>query len=134
MDATTVLTLLGAALGGAVLAGGITFWWLGRRLRGAAARITHLEQSRQQIGQQVSQARRQVEQLQRELAELRQHGGARSAAASPTGPNSRSDEVFLPLPPSAPSAPSAPGAPGAAPKGGEPPKDPFAPTQILARR
>ncbi|UDF35006.1 UNVERIFIED_ORG: SlyX family protein [Shinella sp. XGS7] len=130
MDATTVLTLLGAALGGAVLAGGITFWWLGRRLRGAAARITHLEQSRQQIGQQVSQARRQVEQLQRELAELRQHGGARSssAAASPTGPNSRSDEVFLPLPPSAPSAP------GAAPKGGEPPKDPFAPTQILARR
>lgn len=128
MDATTVLTLLGAALGGAVLAGGITFWWLGRRLRGAAARITHLEQSRQQIGQQVSQARRQVEQLQRELAELRQHGGARSAAASPTGPNSRSDEVFLPLPP------SAPGAPGTAPKGGEPPKDPFAPTQILARR
>lgn len=128
MDATTVLTLLGAALGGAVLAGGITFWWLGRRLRGAAARITHLEQSRQQIGQQVSQARRQVEQLQRELAELRQHGGARSAAASPAGPSSRSDEVFLPLPP------SAPGAPGAAPKGGEPPKDPFAPTQILARR
>lgn len=116
MNATTQSLMLGVALLlGAALAWLGAMWWYGRRLRAAAARVEHLEQSRQQIGQQVSQARRQVEQLQRELAELRQTGPAASEARPRMSPE-QVREVFLPLPPEAPAA-----------------KDGFAPTQILRR-
>lgn len=113
MSATQGLMMLAALLGGGMLAWGLAFWWFGRRLRLSSARIEHLERSRHQIGQQVSQARRQVEQLQKELAELRLASPVQPPRAAPA----QAHDVFLPLPPE-----------------GKPAKDGFAPTQILPHK
>lgn len=65
--------LIGCAA--AVLAAGLTWfaasWWFGRKLAVAAARVSKLEKARQTLNQQNSQARKQLEQLQAEVAELR---------------------------------------------------------------
>ncbi|MBN8505092.1 MAG: hypothetical protein J0L58_11480 [Burkholderiales bacterium] len=59
-------------LGLGVLVGGAAVGlWARTRLQQAAARVVHLEQSRQQELQHVSAARRQVETLQKELGEAR---------------------------------------------------------------
>lgn len=115
MNAMQGLMMLGALLLGGVLAWAGAAWWFGRRLKLSSARIEHLERSRQQVSQQVSQARRQVEQLQRELADLRQGQSAPVARAAPAEVR----DVFLPLPPES---------------GVRPAKDGFAPTQIQPRR
>lgn len=61
----------GAFLLGALLAAAATYAWLSRRVRSEHQRVLHVEQSRQQVLEQVAQARRQIEQLQRESHELR---------------------------------------------------------------
>lgn len=73
--------LLGLALGLALGAGGCALW-MGRRLKEALARQLHLEQCRAQEQQHTTAARRQMEVLQKELAELR-HLLARRGQALP---------------------------------------------------
>ena len=88
--------MLGAALVGGLLAGGLA-WWLGQRqIKEAADRVTHLEQARHQAVQHTTMARRQIEQLQKELGCWRRaapsagphrHAGAAAAgAAGRSGP------------------------------------------------
>lgn len=71
MDNAQVMQIGGAFLLGAVLAAGATFAWLSRRVTLERQRVLHVEQSRQQVLEQVTQARKQIEQLQRESHELR---------------------------------------------------------------
>ncbi|MET0519295.1 MAG: hypothetical protein ABW005_10735 [Burkholderiaceae bacterium] len=104
-----MIPLTGVLVGAAVW--GFAFWWFGRKLRSAGDRVTKLEAIRQQLNVQVSQARRQVEQLQKDMAELRMaqaHGPAGPARAQPARP-----------------------APQAAAPDGRAAGDGFAPTQIL---
>jgi hypothetical protein len=61
---------LGLGLGLAIGAGGCALW-MGQRLKAALARQQHLEQCRTQEQQHTTAARRQMEVLQKELAELR---------------------------------------------------------------
>jgi TolA-binding protein len=65
------LTLVGAFLVGALVAVGIAFVWVSRVLKAGEARVARLDQARQLAAQQITQARKQVEQLQRENQELR---------------------------------------------------------------
>ncbi len=71
MDNSYTMQLLGGLLLGAVLSGGAVFVWLQRRLKQEQQRHLHGEQARQLAGQQLTQARKQIEQLQRENHELR---------------------------------------------------------------
>lgn len=119
MDATQSLMLAAAAVLGGALVWGFAHWWFGRRLRGAAARVDKLEHARQLLNQQVSQARRQVEQLQKELAETRLTEAARVGASRAKA--ARSVEVPPPAPPEEAEPPQLP-------------KDGFAPTQVMRRK
>ena len=75
-DYMSVLALiLGAALGGLS-----AIWWWGRKLTAARARVAKLEAAREALKQQNAQARKQVEQLQAEVAELRHALGKIDAA------------------------------------------------------
>lgn len=71
MDNGQLLPLIGGLALGAVLAGGAVYAWAAKRLKREHERVTHVEQSRQLGAQQLTQARKQVEQLQRECHELR---------------------------------------------------------------
>lgn len=71
MNNTELLPLLGGALVGIGLGAGATFFWLSGQLKRERQRVQNVEQARQLAAQQVTQARKQVEQLQRENHELR---------------------------------------------------------------
>ncbi|MBI3350787.1 MAG: hypothetical protein HY020_26760 [Burkholderiales bacterium] len=71
MDNGQWLPLLGSFVLGALLGAGGVFAWLSRRVKRDQQRVLHVEQARQLAAQQVTQARKQVEQLQRENHELR---------------------------------------------------------------
>lgn len=71
MDNGQLLPLLGGIALGAVLAGGAVFAWVVKRVKREQERVLHVEQARQLGAQQLTQARKQVEQLQRECHELR---------------------------------------------------------------
>ncbi len=77
-DADQGLMLAGALLLGALIAGGLLFWWFGRQLKLSALKLERVEKARQFAAQQAAQARKQVEQLQKELGELRQAHGIRT--------------------------------------------------------
>jgi len=69
------LDTLGAALGGIVV-GGLaaaagSAWWWGRKLQRANHQLAKLDHARLFADQQSTQVRRQVEQLQKEVSELR---------------------------------------------------------------
>ena len=68
MDSTSTLLILVLCL----FSAGATFaacqWFYGRRLREATQRMTKLEHDRQTAVQMVQQARRQIEQMQREAS------------------------------------------------------------------
>ena len=71
MNNTELLPLLGGALVGIGVGAGGVFVWLSGQLKRERQRVINVEQARQQSAQQVTQARKQVEQLQRENHELR---------------------------------------------------------------
>lgn len=71
MDTIYVLQLLGSFVLGGALSAGVAFLWLRARVKRDQARLLHVEQARQLAAQQVTQARKQVEQLQRDCHELR---------------------------------------------------------------
>lgn len=71
MDNGQLLPLLGGFLSGAVVAAAAVYAWLSARLKREAQRQLLGEQARQQGAQLLTQARHQIEQLQRENQELR---------------------------------------------------------------
>lgn len=108
-----IVALLAFALG-AALAWGAAHWWFGRKLRAAASSRERVDKARQFAAEQASQARRQIESLQQEMAALRMGQSRRVAAVKPFAPAS---------------------SPPAAPEPDEPrpqlPADGFADTQVL---
>jgi hypothetical protein len=71
VDNSQLLPLLGGVVVGGVLGAGGLYAWLSGRLKQEAQRHHQAEQARQLSAQQVTQARKQIEQLQRENHELR---------------------------------------------------------------
>ena len=71
MDNGQLLQLVGGFAVGGLVAGGAVYAWAAKKLKREHERVTHVEQSRQLGAQQLTQARKQVEQLQRECHELR---------------------------------------------------------------
>ncbi|MDN3922879.1 hypothetical protein [Roseateles violae] len=93
---------LGAGLGGlaigAALGAGLLAWKLGRELAGAKWRQAQLEAARQLLSQQNTQARRQLEQVQQELAALRSQAAGRAAQGQ--APVRQAAPALQPDPPS----------------------------------
>ncbi|MGQ3054169.1 MAG: hypothetical protein ACT6S0_20505 [Roseateles sp.] len=71
MDKNQLLPLLGGFLLGGLVAAGSLWAWLSRQLRRERQRVHNVEQARQLSAQQLTQARKQIEQVQRENHELR---------------------------------------------------------------
>ncbi|MCE4554672.1 hypothetical protein [Pelomonas cellulosilytica] len=71
MDNDQLWPLLGGLLAGGMLAAVGAYAWLSGRIRQETQRHQATEQARQLGAQQLTQARRQIEQLQRENHELR---------------------------------------------------------------
>jgi len=112
MEASPLLFLLGAA-GVAAVSAGAMRWWYRRQLLSLASRLDKSERARQYALQQGSQARKQVEKLQRELSE------SRRPAAAPAAKNSTTPERPAPAAPQAPDrlAAATPKAPARPPHG-----------------
>lgn len=108
--------ILVAGLAGAALGALLMLLPARRRLQASADRVAHLELQRQQVGQQTTQARRQIEQLQKELGELR-HLMLRRGVTPPQR------QAVLEVSEVDVTTPGAPQAPEA-----------FAPTQLIARQ
>jgi len=66
MTADQVLNLITALLAGALVAGLGVFLWARGQIKDLQARIDKLNHARQLAAEQVTQARRQIEQIQRE--------------------------------------------------------------------
>ena len=111
MEASPLLFIVGAAAVAVVTAVAMR-WWYRRQLLALAARLDKSERAREYALQQGTQARKQVEKLQRELSEsrrpvvapLRASGGARQASAG-------GSEAAAPKKADAPAAPQAPARP-----------------------
>lgn len=114
MDTGSWPLVIAAFALGAALAWGGAQWWFGRKLRAATAGRERVDKARQFAAEQASQARRQIESLQQEMAALRMGQSRRVAAVKPFAPPSS------PVPLAGPE-PTAP----------EPPGDGFADTQVL---
>ncbi|WP_457323564.1 hypothetical protein [Roseateles sp. P5_E11] len=71
MDNGQLLQLVGSFAVGGLVAGGAVYAWSAKRIKREHERVMHVEQSRQLGAQQLTQARKQVEQLQRDCHELR---------------------------------------------------------------
>lgn len=113
MDANQWLIAAAGFLAGLAAAGGAAFWWFSRQMKAAAARVDKVEKARQFAGQQVTQARKQVEALQKELGELKhaaKAGTLRQFRNSEPPPISEpaAFDPFLPLAPAAPPPSSSP--------------------------
>jgi len=87
MEASSLLFIVGA-VAVAVVTLATTRWWYRRQLLALADRLGKSERARQYALQQGTQARKQVEKLQRELSESRRPvvASPRSAAARQTPP------------------------------------------------
>lgn len=118
MDAQQWIVAAVALLIGAGGAWGGASWWFGRKLKDAATNKERLDAARHLASQQAAQARKQIEMLQQEMAEMRLAAQRRSqraeAQAHASGP--------APLPIFGATGP------------GELPSDGFPQTQILPRK
>ncbi len=91
MNNSVWLPMLGGLVFGSMLTGGGAYGWLTARLKREEQRRQQMEQARQFSAQQLTQARRQVEQLQRDNHELRQ--AARPAPSPVAEPAEAPDSV-----------------------------------------
>ncbi|WP_077038172.1 hypothetical protein [Pelomonas sp. KK5] len=88
--------LAGGIVAGALAAGAAAWWLWGRRLAASLERVAKLEQNRQVSDQFASQARRQIGQLQAEMAELRQQAARSRSSRSKTAPvHAEQDDLLL---------------------------------------
>lgn len=71
MDNGQWLPLLGGVVAGGLAGAGGVYAWLSGRMKVEAQRHQQAEHARQQSAQQLTQTRKQIEQLQRENHELR---------------------------------------------------------------
>ena len=71
MDNNQLLPLLGGFVLGGLVAAGALWGWLSSQLKRERQRVHNVEQARQLSAQQLTQARKQIEQVQRENHELR---------------------------------------------------------------
>jgi len=119
------LELIGVALGGlcagALAGAGVSAWWWSRRLSNAQRQIVKLDQLRQFSEQQGVQVRKQIEQLQSELNDLRIQATRMRTREAHSVPatviiNRESEDMLLRDTPTAT------------------PAEPFATTQILPRK
>jgi F0F1-type ATP synthase membrane subunit b/b' len=96
MDISWPIFVAASALACAVIAAA-SRWWHGKQLAALAARLSKSERAREYAVQQASQARKQIDKLQRELSESRRPA---SSAASAAGSSAQ-----RPAPASSPSIP-----------------------------
>jgi hypothetical protein len=79
MTTDPMLGLLAGLVLGALVAAGVAWGLMMRRAKQARSRLHHVEQARQLAAQQLTQARKQIEALQKECHELRLHARPRHA-------------------------------------------------------
>lgn len=77
MDTDQWLIVIAWAVASSVGTWILAMLWYGRKLNAAHARVRKLEKARQTAYQQTATARKQVEQLQKEISDLRQPAGQR---------------------------------------------------------
>ena len=96
MDNGQLLPVLGGFVLGGLLAAGAVFGWLSSQLKRERQRVHNVEQARQLAAQQLTQTRKQIEQLQRENHELRLAvRPTPRAAAAPEAPVDAAEAVRL---------------------------------------
>jgi len=132
MDFGTIGVMLGGVLVGGLLAAVASAWWWGRKLKKSADRISKLDHAGQFAEQQNAQVRKQVELLQREVAELRmvaaRHKPRQEVSVSePAQPRQETEDMLL-----RPPAPEAFAATQILPR--QSPSDGFPTTQVLPRK
>ena len=93
----------------AALAWGVTRWWYRRQIGIWAQRCQKSQSRLDAVGQQVGQARKQIEKLQRELSEARRTAAVASSQLGST--RARSPEP-MPKPAAAPAAEGSAAKPG----------------------
>jgi len=104
MEASTLIFAAGAATV-CLLTWAATAWWYRRQLRALALRLGKTDRARQYALEQVTQARKQVEKLQRELSESRRSIPAAPQSGSQRRPTPSTSPVSAETP--APSTPTA---------------------------
>ncbi|MBV8379483.1 MAG: hypothetical protein JO369_01785 [Paucibacter sp.] len=119
MDLEAIGVALGGVVAGGLAAAAASAWWWGRKLGRATRQVAKLDQARQFADQQSNQVRKQVEQLQKEVAELRvQASRAKPRVEVTVVPPAETTTEELLLRATAPSAAA----------------EPFPQTQILPRK
>lgn len=106
---------------GAGAAWGAAVWWFGRQLKAAQAKQDKVDKAREFAAQQASQARRQIEALQKELGDLRQQFNQQQAQAPRQAAPQSPAPVEMPIL-------------GVDPTPSRPPADGFAETQVMPQR
>ena len=101
MDLDPIVAVVCGVLAGAVVALGLAAWWWGAKLKDAAQRISRLDQSRQSAKEENGEMRKQLEQLQSEVNELRiQAMRSKPRADAPVSTRGELEDLLLrPAPP-----------------------------------
>lgn len=101
MDTNQWLIVLAVGMASGAAAWAAAMWSYGRKLAASVARVHKLEKARQIAFQKTSQARKQLAQLQEEIAELRQTAGqaATVTVENPPkpAPSRRHDNLLMAL-------------------------------------
>lgn len=121
MDTQQWLVAVAGLVIGAGIAWGVAIWWFGRQIKTALAKQDKVDKAREFAAQQASQARRQIEALQKELGDLRQQFHQQQAQAPRQTPAQSPAPVEMPIL-------------GVDPTPPRPPADGFAETQVMPQR
>ena len=132
MDLDPIVAIVCGVLAGAVVALGLAAWWWGAKLKDAAQRISRLDQSRQSAKEENAEMRKQLEQLQHEVNELRiQAMRSKPRADAPVSTRGELEDLLLrPAPHVAEEPFPATMIQPRKPQG----EEPFPPTEMLPRK